>query len=695
MLKRISIVFAFILSMAGQAFAGVNFPPPTVANVPGVAAAANNGYIKILTDAVRAAYTPTSGEIIYASDTHAFYVGDGSTAGGVASDCGFSAQQLQRMGFITPRHRKYLPALRYAISSASTGNIPGSVAVGNSIVQGSGASTGANAWLPQLGVKLQAYSSLGTSGNWTPTTFGIGGSTIASAVTFVSDYQDPAAYTIPKRSTTWTTARSVVYVMDMRNDPTYESVADYALLLRATLLQIKRHGADPVLVTEPPSINVSTGAIVDTSVNWTPYLTAAQQICADEGVTLVDCWSYFNYLSQQGIDLRPLMSDTVHPNDTAHALIASLVFRCMTTPSPAPGIGFTDRAATESRVAAYTSYASTQRTVSTVGTTDGNGTTAATTAGTARNQQMGSNQVYVVPTSGTLAFLSPGPIRGVIVSYYTDTNNTGRPTLTYNSVSPSGAVTTGARWDGFQSNGSSTLQNISGSFSRQFDWYYSTVGQNSTFVDGQSGSLTITANGGQIAVLGVTWIMGEITAAHSVWAAKTETGTWSAATFTDTSEPARTSTTAGDIVVLLWWGSALSIDFQTSPSSGKLDVTTDGNATAAQDMYSAGTGRNRSFQVAKGLVDGPHSTTLAIDAVKNASSSGFSLIYGHCFATTGTPDSSYDYLDIGSGETVTLGTTWKNAFVDTVISGTPAVRYNPGSATIALTTGSAVVRLQR
>lgn len=660
----------------------------------------NSGaFVTLKTDAQRLTYTPAAGEIVYATDTHLFYTGDGVAVGGAASDCGFTARQLQRLGVIAPRHRRYLSALRFAVSSGSTANIPHVVAIGNSIVQGSGASVAANAWVPVLGAKLQAYTALGTASQWSPVQYGDGGSTVATADSFLADAQ-AGTYATPTRSTLWNTSPTAVLVMDMRNDPTYTSAADYALLLRVALLQIKRHNADPVLVIEPPEINATTGAVLDNASNWTPYYQAALQAAADEGATVVDAWAFFGLLQRQGVDLRPLMyTDGVHPSDAGHALIASLVFECLTAPPPAPGVGFTDRAATDGRVSAVAGYASAVRSPDTVGTTSANGTTGASTAATARQVQLGqsTSTVYAVPSGGYLLFNSPGPVRGVIVSYYTDSNNTGRPVVSYNSVSPTGAVTTGARWDGYQTNGTSTLQNISGPYSRQFDWYYSTAGQNGTFVDEQAGTLEVLASGGQIAVLGVTWVMGNESEYHPTWGTRTETGAgWSAGTFADNSEPARSDATAGDSVSLPWYGSSLGIDFQTSPSSGEVDVATDGVTVAAQDLYSGGTGRKHVAQVAKNLAEGWHTTTLTVDAAKNASSTGFTVLYGHLAAVTHTPDPSFSYVSLAQGETVSLGDYWKRANIDTVTSGTPAVQFSPGKNTLTLSgTGSAVVRLTR
>jgi lysophospholipase L1-like esterase len=425
------------------------------------------------TNAQRTARTPANGEIVYTTDTHGFYVGDGSTAGGVASPTGLTTEQMIRMGFIKPRHRNWLAALGYAIRSG--GNVPTSVAVGNSIVQGSGASVNGNRWLDQLGSKLQTYS--GVSGSWTPSNRGVGSTTVANPVSYLADSCN-STNALPLRGKFWNQGWKVTYLMSLRNDVASLTLADFSLLTRIAVLQCKRHDMDAVVVSEPPKIDGTTGAVLDTQGNFGDWYDAQRQIASSEGATYVDVWAYFMWLKNNGVDLRPTMNvDGVHPNDVGHALIASLTFAAMTSPSDVQSLVW-DRPVTDGRVAAIISTVATSGvSLSNIGT--GTGALSTSTTARALDRTEGTPQAYVLAATNTVDFYVPlSGAKGVIIGFLADNANLGTATLLYNfSQTVASGVTA---YD---------------PITRESCKYYSFAGINSALGDMSAAKLRITATG--------------------------------------------------------------------------------------------------------------------------------------------------------------------------------------------------------
>lgn len=659
---------------------------------------ANNAYestspiFTLMLDAARQAFVPATGNIVYATDTQLFYIGDGATAGGVApafygvaTNIPLTREQLIAMGILVPRHRNVLTALRTCISTGTTAAIPKGIFLGNSIVQGTGSTT-FNSFEAQTLEHLRDFTNLGAYSDWYSASknFGVGGTLTSNVATYVGDYLNPSGFWFPKRSTSFGAGYSYAAIMTLRNDANFTAINDFVTVMRATLIQCKRQNLDAFVLTDPPK--TSSGVIQDTLTTWEPWAESARQLAADEGASLVDTWKFFQWLQQRGCDLSTFTSDGIHPNDVGHNFIGSLLFMCMTSQAEAPAAGY-DRPVYDGRVGLYSNFSSTLRTTQNiVGGSVTLGTFQQTS--TARSVQLAeaNPQVYVVPTAGIVRFVAPAGTRGVVVTYLDDASNTGTPTVAYNAITVSSGLA------------------INAAFTREHSVYYSFLGLNATFTDVVPTNISITATSGQICVLGVTFVGPFIGEAHSVHPNLAEAGTWSSSTLSSatsglsiTSEPARTSSSVGDTATISWYGTDLTILFAQGQTHGKVTVAADGgsagtydlyNAALAEDVYGSAITQNR------GLALGWHSTVITV-AAANVSSGGNTVKYTGLMTQTRTPDPSVLYVSIAFGETVQLASQWKTAAIDTVISGSPAVKFVPYQGTLSLGgSGSAIVRLQ-
>lgn len=615
--------------------------------------------LTLLTDAQRSAYTPAVDEIAYATDTYAFYTGDGSTLGGVSSALGLSAAQLVRLRFIQARHSRFLSRWDDRVAGFK------GAGYGNSIVQGTGSTSASTTWLFRLGVKLAAGSAaLDTNSNFAPSNNGVGGSMVYTPLSYAADRVTSAGNLTV--STARGTDRPYALLMSMRNEAAapLSAVTAWPQLLRVTLRQLKRTHGDVLMVTDPPLINITTGVVLD-STTWANLAAVTSRVCADEGVTLVDFWSYAMWLYAQGVDLRPFSYDGTHPNDAGHDLIAALVYQALFTPREASADAGTTGSLREASLAVAAAVYDASVAPASVATVSSFATTS-----TARKNETGegTTSAYSVTSAQTITFHCPLPAYRVIVQYVQGGSATG--TATFNGVS-AGSLTS-----------SSTATVIE-------------LASASTVATPAPGKLVITGAANTLKILGVTFITADPVDQHDTWPGATEVGSWSSATFGGagmaTSGAARVSSTVGNTLTVAWYGTRLTYALESGTGFGKISEATDGGATTTTDCYS--TTSEQTFVATPVVTEGWHSTVFTI-VTKNASSSANAVRVG-LLKSYLPPSSKVAFVSVGSGEVMPLPGKWRSAALVETISGTPVLRWTPYASTITLTGGAAIVRLER
>jgi len=677
----------------------------------------NSLSLSIMTDSQRTAYNPALGEIVYTSDNHTFFTGDGSTTGGVAAGCGLSQAQLLRLGIIKPRHRNIAPALLKVRQTAATADIPGAIALGHSIVQGTGASATANRWVNQVGSLLQSYTGVGTATQWTAANYGVGGDTTANVLPYVAWNNDNTSRTpVINRVLSGAAQSNVVpsyaLIMTLRNDvgSGYYNTnnADWLMIFRVVLSQLRRRNVDAVFVTEPPQINASTGAILDGTGNntWNTLYPQYLQVADDEGASVVDANAYFLLMRNLGVDLTGLTSDGTHPNDAGHALIADMVYKCLTSPSLLPARPFDHPYPYRGVLDAVTSYTAASSNGSTgvdrVNTTS----TYSSGAGSSHrklNQNESTYQAFALSAGIRVVFCPPAGAVGLVVTYLQEPSTTATLTVKFlNST----AITTGG------TSPTSSLSVTGGNTGTEKSQYFAIpdttypLSGSTTNNDCAPQNLQIynSSASGTLYITGVTWICSTLTEVHATFPGATETGSWSASTITAAnnwmmgypSTASRVSSTVGDTLTVTWYGSDLSCLVTRDNTMGRFTAVTDGVSAGNTTLYSAtATTYMDGYCLAKHLAEGWHTTVITVQT-KDAASSANNVNIGG-FRVQTSIDSTVRYVYVAVGETLQLPEYWRTAVVERVISGSPVMgNWQPGQSTLSVTgSGSALIRLQR
>lgn len=627
--------------------------------------AVNHGIrLRVLTDAERQAITPSTGDVILTSDTHLYYVGDGATAGGVASSTGLTLAQAKRLGIIEPRTRDLLACVRSAGVTGFKG-----FGVGNSIVAGTGASSSTNSWLFQVAVLLQADTGVGTTSSWAPTNTGVGGVQITVPMGYAADNLG-ADGMITAGTTRASDSRRYALVMTMRNDVN-TSLYVFNERARTMVRGMLQCCDDVIIVAENPQINYTTGAILD-AAQWAGITKVMKEVAADYGCTYVDVWQKWAWEAAAGADLRPRMTDGTHPNDVGHSMIAKLVTQAILAPPIQRSAPVRDRSSATTiaglamPIAAYTPVAAS------VGTSSFSGLTSSTTA---RRRQTGevSDVAYGLVNGQTARFDIPLPIYRL------------RPVVVQGSSVPGTVSLDGVSLGTVGTSNGSTLE-LPLSVTEP-----ATPAPGIVVVTGTHASTAFR-------LLGVQVDTPEALDQHAIWPGATESGTWGNATFAATGAATgaavRSSSTVGDYVDITWYGTYLCFAIESGSDRGKLSEVTDGGATTTHDAYTAGTA-SYLYRCTTAATVGWHTTRLTV-ATKHASSSG-NLVAVGSYKTCIPPDASLGYAAMAAGETMPLHGKWRTAAVDRVLSGSPYISgWSPAATTIALAgTGAALVRLTR
>lgn len=636
---------------------GVLDAPPTIAVRRGV----NIGFsIALMTDAARAASTPGFGDVILTNDTHTYWRGDGATAGGVSHPTGLSNAEAVRLGIIQPRAHDLVARFRSA-TTAFRG-----IGVGNSIVQGSGASSASNTWMYKFTSAVRDEVVIGVANDWSPLNLGVGGSQIVVPMAYVADYLNTAGLVVPG------TLRGPKYpyglLMTMRND-TNTTPAVWNQRARATLRAMLQICEDVVVVSENPQMNYTTGVVTDGAA-WLQVSNIMQEIAGEFGCTFVDVWAKWMMEYRAGASLKVRMQDSTHPNDLGHNLIGELVKQGVFTPSLQRGGGaIRDRGGDDPArilmpIASYTP----------VSVPVATSAVSVVTPTTARQTQLveGSTVAYSLTTGQTARFDCPLPIYRV------------RPSVAQGNSAGGELFLDGVSLGTFSSSAGSVLEFPAASLIPATP---------------KPGVVTITpTNAGPLRLFGVQYDCPQVQEQHVTWPGGTESGTWGAATFSaagvaDTAA-VRSSSTVADYIDITWYGIYLTFAIQTGAAVGKLTEATDGGSGTTYDGYTAGTA-SYLYRSTPLMSVGWHTTRLTV-ATKNASSSANTVAVG-LYRTCLPPDSSVGYIAVAQAETVTLGSRWTTATIDRALSGTPYVSgWTSGATTLALGgTGGAIVRLGR
>jgi lysophospholipase L1-like esterase len=414
-------------------------------------------------------------------------------------------EQYFRNKIIIGRHRRLRYDLERCRQSGQTVDIPKTLILGDSIPEGTGATTAQAKLHYRLGVYMQQWTGVGANTDWTPINYAVGGGDLSIVANYLAEDGDLGSTLAanPRRTHRrgWLDSQgfSAVYFCAFRNafgSMTQDAFREMFSMLCTTC---KRKNIDLFVINPPPQVDAS-GAPAE-GANYAPFVAIASVIAASEGASWIDMNLHMSRLYAQGNsstdvnDLNAYMYSgdsypKVHLNDTGHDLMAQLLFQAITGEAADESISFGHREPLRNSrlVGKYVpsvSPAGATAIVSFVGTS------------TARAQMRGEGATplsFKLTAAQTITFQSTGPVRGVIIMFVGGAANTGSFSVTHfgQSILSSGTY--------YGTGG--------GSFARENAFYLPIARPNSCF--GQVGSLVITANGGPLEILGVTFIQDEL-----------------------------------------------------------------------------------------------------------------------------------------------------------------------------------------
>lgn len=581
---------------------------------------------------------------------------DSDTTG--ASGAWKSGKTVQWADYIAARHRSVLSKANNALSTT----IPNGITLGNSIVQGSGSTSATKTIMNRMGVRLYDRYSVGTTNDWVPGGRGVGGSTTASVVCYVAD--DADAGVAPTQGF-YTSPVDWAGIITLRNDVTLVAATRSRDLVYSALSKLESKGIDAFLITDPPAINVTTGAITDTQANfgdwYDPALTAAYEV----GSSVVDVWRMYSDLSAEGFNLIPLYTDTVHPSDAGYDLMSLLWFKAFITPS-SDRARVVSRLSQEGRSDAIANYTPSSGSVTTATIVTG-----LVTSATSRMVAKDETDVYVYELANgeTQTYACPAPCHGIIVNMLGGVS--GSVSLNYGSVTVAGTATAEV------------------GFVRETAKYFGLV-KSVTPYD-KIHNLIITSSG-DTRIIGVTFLTDFFLQRFGIWRGAVETGTWADATLS-TGEDCRSTTAIGDTAALQIFGSKVRFYYERSTVGGKFRYRADGGSWTEIDSYLVASPLSSYIIIDLG-VNGWHD--LEFETLTANPSSGGSTVkigdFGH-FAGQSMP-AEVAYL----ADTTAIETRLpiSKAEISATISGSPSAFRSVDGQTFTLGgTGSAIVTLTR
>lgn len=670
---------------------------PTVGSVIGLTTAldAKQDTVSVLglvlrqvTDSQRTAKTWAVNDIVWTTDTHLWYRGDGIAAGANAVPLPFTYAELVTLGVIQNRARRISQLIEYVRSTADATNIPASLTLGNSIMYGGSASTFAARMANVYAARMASIVGVGSTAQWTPTQLAVPSSLTEQVMINLADSADTTSCYPVRGGWFAKTVPGWAFLLTERNEY-LTTLNDFTLKLRLSLLECQRHNLDAVVMLDPPEINPTTGAIVDAGTPWYEQRQAQLTQAAICGASVIDVWTYMATLLSMGFDLRQYFyTDGIHPVDLGNADEGNLMVMFVTgTPSPA---AFTWNHIKQPAQR----YKLICRNYSGGSTVDwNNGTSLPITLNqgtTARAYQLGETTPQVrVLSSGDVSIIPvPAPCSGFIVDWYQNQNNGGTASISLNHTYP--IVTISGLTDHINSAPRSKAKLY------KLDMYSAPINMWGNYANAPP-HIRISASGGQVSFTSVTFVCPFISETHVTYPNATVTGTWASQALVDSpsafNDTGIGSSNVGDTLVLKWWGTAFHCH-TVCGAYGKFSYSTDGGSSATMDCY-WGTGpRVAGVTLAKDLTLGWHTTTITV-AAKNASSASNQIGLSKFQTVVDVPDPKVAYVSIGSGETLQLPEVWGDAYIVQTISGSPVLSFVPGAATMSCSGGAAVVRLER
>ena len=441
------------------------------------------------------------------------------------------------------------------------------VMAGNSIAEGTGASSAGFSLQAQLQFKLQNAVG-GQLSDWAYKSIAIGSTTIATtalALSNVSGRTRGTVYSDPK----W----GYTVLISLRNEAIFNmSEVEYGQLLQQILINENACGRDVIFITEPPLL--TGGVIVPASGNNPQHFSGgsvnetekfiklknvALSLCAQFGATVIDAWQYFVDLAERGVDISFFSYDGTHPNNHQYAVIVQMLLECVLKQPATP-------AATNLAGSDYCFCV--HKTVPKAGVTALTDLNA--TKSTARKALTGetTTKAYTLTAGQSVTFASDEFYTGILIDHV---NSQGKVTVYNSNV----IVTNGLSLVSPNSPGSFTnVARIFNTFSR-----WKRIGD--IRIECTEGTVNITS----IGVLCPQRLDDGGNPHYSEL-----TNGWSDGVFTVTAENAKVSSTAGDVMSFVVSGSRLEFLYEQSDSAGKFEIYLDGLLIDETNCYSgAGT----------------------------------------------------------------------------------------------------------
>jgi lysophospholipase L1-like esterase len=498
---------------------------------------------------------------------------DGKADANTASIASLAQQTMSKNIF--PRHR-YTGKMLGNKEKFTT------LAVGDSICSGAGASAYANNWLYQLQINLYNVTKVGVYADYQVKNNGVGAQTINNVIHYLA--YDISSERV-KKSYAFDYPNWVI--MTGRND--YKSVPkqDFEFLYRLCVRMGVKNGIDVFCCTEPPQLNMATGEVIDgttTTENYNEYAEIIRMIAEQEGASFVDVYKEMLYRKNiLGADLRDYMNDSAHPNDAGHKLIADMIAQCMNTSDTVipfvadalesmqrkyiPQVYYTPAVLSNAVVTAVTPSVSS----------------------TSRREHTGVQDSIKISAGGYVDFEIPWiSARYIIVTLLMELS-TGQ----FEVQCPGGYLVKAA----------TTIPSL---FSAETSYL---IKPTNTGTYPPKSKVRVKAVGGDVYVNNITIITPYLAAKHTKVNA-TQSGTWAEVLYT-TDETFLSSATVGDKLTFSWFGTNVMLNIAKGPVCGKVNIKTDGVDNII-DLYSATAGYKDYFGNTEPLKLGWHTTEIIV-----------------------------------------------------------------------------------
>ena len=522
---------------------------------------------------------------------------------------------------------RYLPRKLAAAASDTT---PDTLILGNSWPAGTGTGAVGYTLAAIWQFRMQQNFSRGSYANWAVPLRAIGGTTAATMAMMTANSN---AFTVGANVDT----ASCAIVVCTRNDRNLLNVAAplTGITLYAQLLDIT-HGAlvarkiDPIVVIEGPTVDLTTGSILDDEI-FRRYRETAVAIAGKHGASVVDYHSRVCDLKRLfGIDLRSFMAagDTIHGNNFGHMLAWDMPVQMVLNMTP-----IASSRAMESNGSDYVAALYDFSPVAmTAGVTLADTGLAVNTCRKLMLSEAGNQMAYSLAPGQSLTFAPNFPVTGVLVETAMGSNGTF-DVLSSNVTMQAGNSAVNAGPGGFVTPVRFFAGLGAGLHSR-----------NSIVIKNNHATETCK-------ITGIAYLCHAVLSTVDIppWV---QVGTWTnttlpVGTWSGTGADATSSATVGDTSTIEFTGSIFSLRYPIGPAFGQFTYSVDGAAPVTVDCYNAST-----VLAPKDLLipvtDGAHKVLITV-ATKNASASANTVALGAVRVGTQNPMlENLVYLPAGS-----------------------------------------------